>query len=524
MTPASASGSSPRSARFLVNVSWNVAAFLLNLAGGILLSPYIIRKLGVEGYGVWALVFATIDYFWLTDLGFRSATLKYAAHYMALNQSGKVNSVISTAVSYFTAVAGCLSAVVLLLGGSFPRWFNVSPAYHDAAAFLFRAAGTCIAAGLVVNVFKATLEGLQQYPALNRIAILVTAIRVLGCFGVLALGGGLAQLGLVIVLGQSSGYVLIFRALRKALPQFELSWRLVNRGTLKEMISYGIHTMTATIGSQALAQGPVLLVGWLGSARLAGYFSLPVRLLASAVDVVSQVGMVTGASSADLWARGDTGGIGRMGAAVNRYCLMLFLAPAIVLSVYGSQLLHLWVGADVASRSGPLLPALTLGFTLAIAAQQNSSAILFGLGRHKWLARGLLVEAVLLVAGVVYLLPRHGLLAVASLVAALMLLNRGMLVPWLLCRNLAIPYRDYLCTIYVKPLLVALPVALLAWLARISFLPAANWFQLGAAAALIGLAYYIPAFFFVVEHPHRRLLFKRLGGVLPWPYLNGTER
>jgi hypothetical protein len=42
-----------------------------------LLSPYLIRKLGSDAYGVWILAFGLIEYCWLFDLGFRSATVKY---------------------------------------------------------------------------------------------------------------------------------------------------------------------------------------------------------------------------------------------------------------------------------------------------------------------------------------------------------------------------------------------------------------------------------------------------------------
>ena len=62
----------------------------VNLFIAIVLQPYIIRKLGDVGYGIWVLVLGLIDYYWLLDLGFRSATIKYSAEYRATGETGKI--------------------------------------------------------------------------------------------------------------------------------------------------------------------------------------------------------------------------------------------------------------------------------------------------------------------------------------------------------------------------------------------------------------------------------------------------
>jgi hypothetical protein len=57
----------------------------------------------------------------------------------------------------------------------------------------------------------------------------------------------------------------------------------------------------------------------------------------------------------------------------------------------------------VAAQSAPLLPILLVGASLCIAAQQNSSAILYWLGKHRAFPIGLLVEGALAMLGIAYL-------------------------------------------------------------------------------------------------------------------------
>ena len=79
-----------RSEKFIRSVIWNWAGVSVSLITGFLLSPYLFRKLGPEGYGIWALCFSLIEYYWLLDLGVRSATAKFVAHYWTTGEPAKV--------------------------------------------------------------------------------------------------------------------------------------------------------------------------------------------------------------------------------------------------------------------------------------------------------------------------------------------------------------------------------------------------------------------------------------------------
>src|ERR1700692_4142757 len=101
-----------RSERFVRSVIWNWAGVGISLIAGFLLSPYLFRKLGPEGYGIWALSFSLIEYYWLLDLGVRSATAKFVAHYWATDEPTQVSEIMSTAVCYSSVVAALMFGIV----------------------------------------------------------------------------------------------------------------------------------------------------------------------------------------------------------------------------------------------------------------------------------------------------------------------------------------------------------------------------------------------------------------------------
>src|SRR5580658_6723984 len=127
MVPTAAEGTSRRSERFFHSVLWSWFGVAVSIFSGILLSPYIIRKLGDEGNGVWVLIFALADNFGMMDLGFRSATAKYTAHYRATGELDKLNETLNTAVFFSSAIWLFAVCATLLLAGSITRFENISP-------------------------------------------------------------------------------------------------------------------------------------------------------------------------------------------------------------------------------------------------------------------------------------------------------------------------------------------------------------------------------------------------------------
>jgi O-antigen/teichoic acid export membrane protein len=417
---------------------------------------------------------------------------------------------LNTGILFFSGVAVLLFFAALYLARHVDGLFKVSPGFRPAFAFLVVLTGASWAAGMVFNVFNACLEGFQHFDISSRIWISSTALRVAGTAVLLWIGCGLYALGILVVAAQVLGYALSYLAVRRVFPGRRLSFRMARYSTFKQMAHYGIHTMTGTVALQLLNQSAPLLIGHFLNAAFVAFYNVPVRLLQYTGDAVDRVGLITSSNSAELAAYGDTDGISRLGVYVNRYCLTLFLPVAVFLLFYGRQVIEVWIRKpDFVAMSAPLLPALLLGTTFAIAAQVNSSSILYGLARHRGYAHGLLAEGIALAVSLYLVVPRFGILGAAWVISVLAVADRGLFTPWLLCRNLNFSFAAYMRSIYVRPMLTAVPVAALAfWLHR-SVIPGDSLMQVLAAACAIAAPHFTLAYFTCLEPHHRRVLLRR---------------
>jgi O-antigen/teichoic acid export membrane protein len=504
--------SQPRhSERFFINVLWNWLSVAANLFIGFYLTRYLISKLTDEQYGIWVLAFSLIEYITLADLGFRTAVVNFLSRFRVQKDAQAMSEVVSTSLAYFLAIAAAAILVALTLANQGYRLFNISPRNRGDFSFLLMLIGFLWAGAVVSAIFQAALEAFQAFKISNKIVVGTLLVRSVCCLVVLHFGYRLRMLGLCTLAAQFAGWAMIFLAFRRMLPEIKIRRAFVRSKRWKEMAQYGLNSVFANTGTLFLNQGPPLVVGHYLPATFVGYYGLPFRLLNYMVDLITRIGYVTAPKTAELWALGKRAEIGVFGARLNRYCLALFLPASIFIGVYGRPLLTKWlVRPEFVDHCAPLLPVFTLSVSLAVAAQFNSSSMLFGMAKHGPFAISVIAEAILALVGMAFVLPHYGILGAACVAAGLTIVNRGLITPLIVCRQLPYSYAHYMGSIYTRPLLCGMPLLGLAIWLRSSWLPGQTLIQLMLAGGLLIAIGLIVSLVFCVEPEHRDLLWNML--------------
>lgn len=497
--------------RFLVNVIWSWLGVIGTFFAGFFLSPYIIRKLGDERYGIWALAFVFTEYFTFFDFGFQNAVVQLVSRARAQNETGSINELINTAFFYFLSIATMLACLSWAVSGYLHYFFHILPAHQEDFKVLVRTVGLGWSCAMGLNVFYAGLEAFQQFKIINRIAILSLLLRSGGCAVVLFLGLGLKTMGVVIMLSQFVTFGLYFLSFRRVFDQLRITPSLVRKSVWKAIAHFGVHSFVAQIGTTLQSQGPPMLIGHFLSEAFVGYYALPNRLLAYVVDLVTRIASITMPNAAEMFVLGKRKHIAEMGMYLNRYCFALFLPFSIFLGIFGRNLIRMWVGETFAVYAAPVLPAFILLTSFAVASQFNSVGILFGMAKHRLYARALVCEALVNAAAMWIVIPRYGIVGAAWIACATAIINRGCITPYILCRSLDLSWLTFMRSIYVSPLLFAIPTVLLGYWLKARVVGFQNWFQLLATLAVLSSQYYAVYFFGGVSRDHRVLVWSWVG-------------
>src|SRR3954470_24767636 len=248
-------------AAFLFNVIWGWAGVSANIFVGIFLSPYIIRKLGTERFGIWVLVFSTLDYLRLVDLGFRAAIIYFTARCRARNDTNGANEVINTGLFYLLAGGVLIVLFVAPLAARLPVTFNIRPDLAGESATLILIVVTALAVNLACSAFSAVLEAAQRFDVINHAYIVTLLVRAAGSLVLLANGFGLVSLGWLALATQILERLWNVGRVYAVLPSFRMSPRLVRWTVLKQMAAYGLHSFLITTCNMIVNQGPAVIIG-----------------------------------------------------------------------------------------------------------------------------------------------------------------------------------------------------------------------------------------------------------------------
>lgn len=503
----------PQAGRYMRNVVWNWMGVGFNLLAALTISPYLIRKLGTEGYGVWSLTFALFEYYTIFDFGFRSATVKYVGHYYALGNWRKLEQVVNTSVAYAALIGVVLMGATFVLSAWSNHIFKVSEKYHEEFPVLLLLLGLIVCSGMVFQLFSNSLEGIQRFDLSNKVYVVVTGIKSVLTLVILMLGYGMIPLGVGVFLSQCVGYGLHYWNFRRTIPEIRLQPWKADRETWKQLLHFGIPSFGVNFSGNILMQGPPVLIGNAINAQAVGYYNLPMRLLQYAIEGVGRISLVTGANTAAMVARGEKAELWNLARYPSRYSVTLMLPLMIFLSVYGRELFRIWIGEEIARESVEVLWILMLGNLIAVVGQSNAGMMLLAMAEHRRYALGMMVEMVLAIGAIVWVIPVAGVKGVAMVTAGLMVLNRGIYLPFLLSQALGKSWLQLQVSIFGRAVAVGLLVLAMSWWFKTQVLPGKNWGELILVGFGIGVVYYSLAYRFCLLAIHRQDLTMRISGM-----------
>jgi len=468
------------------NVGSSWFALGVNIVVGVLLSPYILHRLGDDAFGLWVLIFSITGYYGLFDLGIRSSIVRYVATYSATGDRGELDRLISTALFTYSTIGAI--AILVTLSGSYyvASIFRISPDFLHTARWLFLIVGSAVALGFPLGVAGGILEGLQRFYLLNFTSICSILLRALLIVIVLRHGRGLLTVALITVcMPLVSGLVNATVVLR-ILP-LRLHFKNVNRNSVRRIATYSSTTFIIIVAGRLRFKTDAMVIGKFIGAAAITYFTIGSRLVDYAGEVVSGLAQVFVPMSSQSDATGDLSGLRKIFVAGNRACALVIFPMAVILIILGKSVIEAWVGPRYVATSYPVLLVLVVPSTL-MWAQAASGRVLFGMAKHKPLAIVTLLEGSANLFLSILLVRRFGILGDAAGTAIPLACTTLFFLPRHLCRVLKLRMGIYLREAFLLPVMLCAPLAAALLLMRHWFV-APNYFQL-AIQLLVGSAVY----------------------------------
>src|SRR5271169_3878158 len=101
--------------QIIKNVGSSWFSLGINVILGLVLSPFILHRLGDTAFGIWVLIFSVTGYYGLFDLGIRSSIIRYVSKYTATDDRERLAQFVNTALFSYTCIGIASMALTALL-------------------------------------------------------------------------------------------------------------------------------------------------------------------------------------------------------------------------------------------------------------------------------------------------------------------------------------------------------------------------------------------------------------------------
>ncbi len=265
----------------------------------LLVTPYLISKLGIIQYGVWVLLSVITNYYNVVDFGMSGSYVRFIAEDKARNDFDGINRIVSTALCYNTAFGAFIVFSGMLGKPLIMRLFVRDASQAGMIDAIYLPALLLFSFNYVGNVFQSLLDGIQRMDVRNVAQITQKVIQVVLIVVFLEKGMGLA--GLIMSGFIANGIFLVgsYALAKYLVPQFTLGFSLVDGHKFKSMFSYGLKSQVTNLCAWSNNNANKLILGASGMLTGVAYFDVaqkletfvrtpPVSLFSSLIPAVSE--------------------------------------------------------------------------------------------------------------------------------------------------------------------------------------------------------------------------------------------
>jgi O-antigen/teichoic acid export membrane protein len=476
--------------QIIKNVGSSWFSLGINVAVGILLSPFILHRLGDTAFGIWVLIFSITGYYGLFDLGIRSSIVRYVSKSVATGDREELGKLINTSLFIYGCVGLLSLLVTLVVAFRIDQWFRIPPEFHATAQWLLVLVGASVALGFPLGIWGGFLEGLQNFYISNWTNTITTLVR--AWLIVVALNHGYGLLMIAII---TMGLPLLGSILRGVLAlrlcPVPFGMKYVNRETFRQIANYSGVTFMIMVAGRLKFKTDELVIGTFMSAAAITYFNIGARIVDYAGQVVTALSQIFVPMASESDARGEMVRLRKIFLVGNRVCGFTIFPVCVILLILGRSVIEVWVGRKYVATSYPVLVIMILCSTLWFA-QGASGRILFGMSKHGTWAKVTLIEGISNLVLSIILVRPYGIVGDALGTAIPLTCSMLFFMPSHLCKKLDIRLRAFVRESYLLPFLLCLPLAaalllMRRWRVPHTYLQLGIQLTLGTGIYLLGL-------------------------------------
>jgi O-antigen/teichoic acid export membrane protein len=414
-------------------VGWSGLAQMMPMLVQLALTPYFIRVLGLDGFGLWSLILVFLGTLTALDGGIGASLARFFAVHAAKHEPEAAGRLLLTAVAVFVLLGAVVSLIAVGFARPLTGWLTLSPELHSQAIEALKWLGILLLLALVNGAVIALLQANHRFgrlaasTATAQLAYIIAALVLLhqGHSATVLIG----VLSTRYVVGIVVGFALARRLVRFRRPLFS---RPSERA---EFRAYAGRMQLSSMTSLLNGEVDALLVAAILPLRYVGIFVAAHQVASAARSLPLYAFPPILTTIANSFAKDGLAGARTEFDRIQARWLPLVLGYTAVAACAALVAVPIWLG-DEFQLAGVLAAILAMGYGIQVALTGIRTCFVRSIGRPGLETRYSVFSTIVNVA---LTLPFALIFGVAGVVAAtaIALTGASLYFAWL-CRQFGI--------------------------------------------------------------------------------------
>lgn len=342
------------------NISANFLNLVTSIFIGLLLTPVLVKKLGIEVYGILPIALFLTFYMGVIAQSLTASVNRFLMEKFIADKIDEANIIFSTSfvlVFIYVLVVG----LVLVFPVTHIGLFLAIPAGHLSEAvdlFLFVLASFMIAmisSSVSVSMYAKNRIDLMQLGNIVRNIVKVVLILAFLHFGFISL----AYVGLSILLSELAYLIYAVVIWRLLTPELLLKITLFRKSKIKEITLFSGWILFDQIGTILFLKTDLILVNALMGSKANGEYSIATQFSDLLRSMSGLVASSLGPMMIIFYEQNQSDLLISMTIAFVKFLSLTIAVPIILLCLFSKEILTLWLGEHFVHLA-PLVCLVTL--------------------------------------------------------------------------------------------------------------------------------------------------------------------
>lgn len=442
-----------------------------------ILTPFLIRTLGTDGYGTWTLMTSITGYLSLLALGVPLASVRYFTKHIAEGDRHMLNKAISSCTGLYILIGACAMVIGIGMFIFFNMTYDIPSLWQSEARIAFFILVLWISAGFIGFLPEGIMLAHQDFVIRNLIRLIILLIR----FGLILLLLTFFQSLFVLACIQLVCLIIEFliayfvircryEGLRINLAYFD--WSMVRR-----IISFSLYVLMLNMGVYLSFYTDSMVIGAFLDVNQIPFYSVANSLLVYLLELIIAIAAVVLPTATKLHTEGRMSDLREIFLKWSKITISITLLIGLFLIVLGPRFIGWWINSSFEGPGGRVLQILMVSSFLFMPIRGVAQPMLMGLGKVGLPTIAFLLAGILNLLISLVLVSPWGLKGVAVGTA----IPTGLFSLFMMifaCRQLEVSLLTYIRYVLLRPILGSLPVLALLL-----------WFRMGfEVSGLVGLA------------------------------------